>query len=285
MTDVRGKLLASTLRPFGTPLPSIADRPYFRELLERRRPAVSGLITGRTTGSSTSPLPCRSSAEGTLRYVLFAAIRPESFGRILAAQQIPADWIAGIADTRQVLIARNRDAAQFVGRELIEPLKQAARAATSGTGRFPVYDSPDVYAAWQRTTSLGWTVTLGAPVSAVDVPLRRSMWGLALGGLLAILTAGALAVTLGRRISGSMDPLASAAIALGRGATPPCPSSAISEVDAVGHAIERAGHTISRADDRAGEQPGQDQTAGGFHAHRHPGRRGRSDHRRERRLP
>ncbi len=245
VTDVRGQLLASTLRPLGTPLPSIADRPYFRTLIERRQPAVSDLITGRTTGEFNVTVAVPVEREGTLRYVLFAAIRPESFGRILAAQRIPADWIAGIADTRQVLIARNRNPAQFVGRELIEPLKQAVRAATSGTGRFPVYDGPDVYAAWQRTTSLGWTVTLGAPVSAVDVPLRRSMWGLALGGLLAILTAGALAVALGRRISGSMDRLVSAAIALGRGATPPCPSSAISEVDAVGHALERAGHTIS----------------------------------------
>ena len=42
--------------------------------------------------------------------------------------------------------------------------------------------------------ALGWTVTLGAPVSAVDVPLRRSMSRLALGGLLAIVAAGALDV-------------------------------------------------------------------------------------------
>ena len=93
----------------------------------------------------------------------------------------------------------------------------------------------DVYAAWQRTTSLGWTVTLGAPVSTVDVPLRRSRWRLALGGLLAILTAGTLAIALGRRISGAIG---EAQVSRDRPRTWPArPSSAIEEVDAVGLAL------------------------------------------------
>ena len=244
LTDARGQIVLTSLHPLGTTLPSIADRGYIRDVIASGRPAVSNLIAGRTTGLLNVSFAVPVRRDGALRYILLAAIRPESFGRILAAQRIPADWIAGIADPRQVLIARNRNPEQFVGRELIEPVKEAARAAPSGFGRFPVYDAPDVYAAWQRTTALGWTVTLGAPASTVDVPLRRSMWALALGGLFATLTAGALAVALGRRISGAMSGLVSAAGALGRGATPPCPPSAIAEVHEVGQALERAGHTI-----------------------------------------
>lgn len=243
LTDAHGQLLLSTLRPLGARLPSIADRDYIRELIRSGRPAVSDLVVGRTTGelNVTVAVPVRRA--GSLRHILFAAIRPESLGAILAAQRIPADWIAGIADRHQVLIARNRTFEGVIGYELIGPVKEAARRADAGTGRFPVLDSPDVYAAWQRMPSLGWTVTLAAPVSAVDVPLQRSMARLAVGGLLAMLAAGALAIALGRRISGAMARLKSAAVALGHGGTPSCPS-AIEEVHAVGDALERAGQTI-----------------------------------------
>lgn len=169
---------------------------------------------------------------------------PHRYGSRLAAQQIPADWIANIVNSQQVIVARIRHPKGFVGQELAGPVKDAVHGAAAGTGRYPVLDSPDVYAAWQRTTSLGWTVMLGAPVSAVDVPLRRSMWRLALGGFLGILAGGTLAIAVGRTISRSMGRLASAAAALGQGATPPGPPSLIEEAHAVGQAMERAGQTI-----------------------------------------
>ena len=245
LTDASGQLLVSSLRPFGTPLSSIADRDYFHALIRSGRPAASDLITtGRITGGLNVTIAVPVQRDGALRYVLLASISPESLDRLLAAQRIPADWIAGIVDSRQVFIARNRNAEGFRGRELTAPSKQSVRGAAAGTGRYPVLDGPDVYTAWQRAASLGWTVTLGAPVSAVDVPLRRSMWRLALGGFLGLLAGGALAIEVGRRISRSMAGLASAAAVLGRGGTPPCSPSFIEEVRAVGLAMERAGQTI-----------------------------------------
>ena len=245
LTDAHGQLVLSTLRPLGARLPSIADRDYVRELISSGRPTVSDLIAGRTTGDLNVTVAVPVRRDGSLRHILFAALRPESLGAILAAQRISADWISGIADRHQILVARNRNSEAFVGRELIEPVKQAARRAAAGTGRFPVLDGPDVYAAWQRIPSLGWTVTLGVPVSVVDIPLRRSMSRLALAGLLAVLAGGALAIAAGRRISGAMGRLMSGAIALGQGAIPANPSSAIEELHAVGHALGTAGRTIA----------------------------------------
>jgi len=66
------------------------------------------------------------------------------------------------------------------------------RAADEGTGRYPVFDSPDVYSAWRRTPTLRWTVAIGVPASLVDVPLRRSVWRIALAGLVAYIAAFAI---------------------------------------------------------------------------------------------
>jgi hypothetical protein len=151
LTDPGGQILLNTARPFGEPLPWIGDRDYIQRLINTGRPAVSDLVRGRTTGQLNVTVAVPVLRDGVLRYILFAAINPEGLGHILADEDIPGDWIAGIVDTRQVIMARNRDAASFVGRELIEPVSRAVRGATGGTGRFPVFDSPDVYAAWRRT--------------------------------------------------------------------------------------------------------------------------------------
>ena len=244
ITDTRGQILASSARAFGTPLPSIADRPYIRNVIATGRPAVSDLIAGRMTGQANISVAVPVHVDKVLRYILFAGIDPGALGKILIGQRIPPDWIAGIADTSQVLIARNRDPARFIGRELIAPLRQAVRAAPQGTGRHPVLDGPDVYSAWQRTETLGWTVTLGVPVAVVDAIVWRSMGRVALLGVVLAVAGGVIAGAWGRRIARAMGALATAAAALGRGATPVCPPSAIAEVHAVGRAIEAAGMAI-----------------------------------------
>jgi signal transduction histidine kinase len=144
-----------------------------------------------------------------------------------------------------VFIARNRDASRFVGRQLIEPLRVAVRAELHGRGRYPVFDGPDVYSAWQRIPSLGWTVTLGAPVAVVDVPRRRSLMMLAAAGLIVTLVGSGIAIVWGRRISRAMRSLAESAIAIGRGGVSTHRPSTIEEVDAVGRALEAAGGRIA----------------------------------------
>jgi len=103
---------------------------------------------------------------------------------------MPEDWIATISDTSQVVIARNRNPARFIGRELIAPLKQAVRAAEEGTGRYPVFDGPDAYSAWRRTPSLGWTVIVEQPEQGVvclsDIDPRACITGGHIGQQLAM---------------------------------------------------------------------------------------------------
>ena len=246
LTDPSGQILLNTARPFGTSLPWIGDRRYIQRIIATGRPAVSDLMAGRTTGELNVTVAVPVQREGVLRYILFAAIKPEGLGQILAEEKIPEDWIATIGDTNQVIIARSRNPTHFVGRELIAPLKQAVRAADEGTGRYPVYDSPDVYSAWRRTPSLGWTVAIGTPVALIDGSVRRSVWRIALVGLVVALAGGAMATALGRRISRSMGELASSATTLGHGTVPACLPSSIEEIDAVGRSMEAAGSTIAR---------------------------------------
>ncbi len=257
LTDTRGQILLSSARPFGTALSWIGDRDYFQKVITSGQPAVSDLIVGRTTGRPNIAVAVPVTRDGGPRYVLVAGISPQALERIVSAQMIPADWISGVADRNQVLIARSRDSEKFVGRELVVPLKQAARAATEGTGRYPVPDSPDVYAAWQHTPLLGWIVTLGVPVTTVDVALRRSMWGIAIVGVALAVAGGGLALVWGRRISRAMSALTSAAGALGRGEAPASPPSPVAEVEAIGRAMEAAGMTIAERTSQVTASQGQ----------------------------
>ena len=251
LTDARGQILLSTGRAIDTSLQSIGDRDYIQRVIATGRPAVSDLMTGRVADLPSVSVAVPVKRDGALRYILLAGLRPQVLHRIVVAQKVPVDWSSAVADRNQVIIAWSRDSEKFVGRELIAPLRQAARAAPDGSGRYPVLDGPDAYTAWQRTPSLGWTVTLGAPVSTVDMALRRTIFGIAIAGLALAVAGGGLALGWGRRISTAMSALSSAADALGRGEQPASPRSFVAEVEAIGQAIEKAALTIAERTSQA----------------------------------
>jgi PAS domain S-box-containing protein len=244
MADVPGQIVLASTRPYGASLPFIGDRRYVQDVIQYGRPAVSDLLTGRTTGQRNISVAVPVRRNHSVRYVLFAGLNPEALGRIIAAERIPATSQAAVADSRQVIIAGSQNLDRFVGRELMAPIKEAVRAAPEGTGRFAVPGAPEVYAAWQRMSALGWTVTLGEPVALVDASLRRSMWRVAIIGIVVVGSGVAVTLLVGHRISRAMATLTASATALGRGAVPVYLPSAIAEVDAVGRALEQAGATI-----------------------------------------
>ena len=97
-----------------------------------------------------------------------------------------------------------------------------------------------VQAASHRLELSGWTVGVAIPISALEAPMRRSLWITAAGGLTLLLVGIALAALFGRRIANSISSLSDAAAALGRSETPQTTTSPIIEVNDVARVIEDA---------------------------------------------
>ena len=244
-----GEQVVSTLQPYGTPLVSLAGRPYFRHMLRTGTAVASDLLVGRTSGEPRIVISVPARRGGDVRYVVLATLPPDSLSAILARQQIPAQWTGAVLDGNSVIVARSRAAGGNLGRPATEVLARRTREAPEGTFWDLTRDGYPSYGAFVRTARTGWTVVLAVPASTVSVLAQPALWAVLAGGLLLLLVATGLAARFGRRFARPIASLAASASALGRGEMPPAlASSSVLEVDAVARAIERAAAERARAE-------------------------------------
>ena len=249
LLDPSGRHLVNLRQPFGAPLPAGGVSELVRQVAETGRPAVSDLFEDKIIRTQLIVVYVPVVRAGRIRYVLGAWVAHDALGRILVDQNIPPDWRAAILDRRKIIIARS------TGDRVGEPAPPgiSARSAESPEGAFrgTTIEGLPMYAGFTRSPLSGWTVVIGAPVSIVEAPLRRSLWLIGGGGLLILLGATALALVVGRRIARPIRALSASATALAA-ADPPAPraASSIAEVEEVARALEEAGTLLQRETDR-----------------------------------
>src|SRR3990172_4258777 len=98
-------------------------------------------------------------------------------------------------------MARTRNFRQFIGKPAMELSSAQTGGIEEGSVRGTTDDGTEVQVAFHRSELTGWTVRLAIPVSALEAPLRRSLWMTVVGGLLLLIGAVVLAILFGRRIT------------------------------------------------------------------------------------
>jgi PAS domain S-box-containing protein len=236
-----GAQLLDTLTPYGTALPAVSDREYFRQVLATGRPAISDALVAGVPTNRVVVIAAPVFRDGRLLYVLLATLDARHFEKILQQQKIPEGWRAGILDRRKVVMARTSSAERFVGRPGPAPLSERTREMDEGWLRHLSTEGTEVYTAFSRSPLSGWTVTLGVPAAVVDGSLQRSLGTVVAFGILFLVLGVALALRSGARIAESIAALSRAAGVLGRGETPPHVESSVDEIAGVGRALQDAG--------------------------------------------
>jgi PAS domain S-box-containing protein len=251
--DATGQQRLNLLRPFGADLPWAGDRAVFREAMRTRSPAVSSLLVDRVAGARNATVVVPVVQDGAVRYALAATIDPKALSTMLLRQPLGSSGLACVVDRDHVIVARSRQADEFIGRrvapELAEELERSAEGAVRG--RDPQDDK--TYGAFARIPLSGWTVVLAVPASVIDAPLQRSLEGLAAGAVVSIGIALLLATLFGRQIAAPIGRLARSAERIGRGERPETIASGIAEINEVGAAIEQASG-VRREHDRERER-------------------------------
>jgi signal transduction histidine kinase len=246
-----GAQLLDTLTPFGTALPSVAEREYFRQVIATGRPAISNALVASVPTNRIVVIAVPILREGRLVYVLLASLDARHFEKILHQQKIPTGWLAGILDRRKILVARTSNAERFVGRPGPALLAEQTREMDEGWLRHDTGEGTEVYTAFARSPLSGWTVTLGVPAGVVDGSLQRSLGTVVGFGVLFLVLGVALALRFGARIAESIGALSRAAGVLGHGGVPPRVDSSVDEIAGVARALEDAGGLLcERAQER-----------------------------------
>jgi signal transduction histidine kinase/ActR/RegA family two-component response regulator len=250
LANPSGRQLANANQPLGAELPNVVDPESLQQAVRTRRPAIGALTEGRS-GVLGVPVRVPVLRDREVRYVLTAAVRPDSFLEVLNRQRIPPDWVVSVFDSRNLRVARSRQHAEFLNKPPAPSLAKLMQQGDEGSGQTFVLEGEKVYTAFSRSRETGWTVAIGVPPAAVEAGARRSLavYG---GGILLSIALGVLAaLAIARGIAAPMAWLRAAAQALGRREAVVPPATPILEIREVGSALaaaatERAQHEAER---------------------------------------
>ena len=246
--DPKGVRLATIAKPQIAGAVQI-NRQSLEGVLRTRLPMISDFPAGDSDESGIS-IHVPVVRDRTIIYILSASIDPRVFTEILAQQKIPGDWLGTLFDSKQLVIARSRDAKQYAGTS-VGPLLKQTNHLLDDQFLHGVSDEGDrAYAAVSRSQLTGWFFALSVPSSEVNAILYRSLATVGGGGFLLLFVGLGVALVFARQASKSINEFSSAAHDLGRGKSVRFPaSSPIEEIDDLGREMERAAKLLRERDD------------------------------------
>jgi signal transduction histidine kinase len=246
--DASGRRLLSARNPYGTALPPVRERASFEYVLRTARPVIGDMEPGLEPGQPRFSVRVPVMLDGSVKYVISAAVRPESINALLMVQRIPDDWVGVVLDGTNHFVARTVGPETYVGRLASESLRAALTGPDEGWFRGITVEGADVYTPFSRSPFSRWSVALGIPASVVDAARSGAVTFLLAGTAVAGLIAFALAVWLGRRFSTPIVELASVAKSIGQDTWPAIPvSSSVHEVVELSHALQKSMERLERA--------------------------------------
>ncbi|WP_051340979.1 ATP-binding response regulator [Azospirillum halopraeferens] len=220
-----------------------------RAVIIGNRMMVSDLLPAPAGGSPVVALavPVRreGAAEGPVDGVLGVTLAAARWSRMLQEHRVPPEWLGVVVDGGGTVLARARDAIDYVGRRAPDWYIAATADAEAGIAEGMALQGHTVTLAFRRSPLSGWTLAYAAPSTVVERPLWESVWTALLAGTALTLLAGLLALRIGRRIA---EPLRSLAAAARSGApVPPLPASAAREVNELRSALATAAGELGAA--------------------------------------
>lgn len=242
LSDLEGRQLLNTRRPFGAPLPSMLPA-------ERRERALYGNEATLTSDVYVPPaglgpvsfaiqVPVRR--DGQVVQFLTLASYVSQLQRLLDEQRLPQGWHATIIDRQGRVAARSSQAERFVGRPVRQELIDRIKAADEGFHEGTSLAGVSATAVFSRSPTSRWTFLVAVPNAELyGAVVQGAAW---LGGasLLLLLLGVAAAVALGRRIAGPIESLSRAAERLGRHEPVEMRPTGMAEVDAVQRSLVNA---------------------------------------------
>ena len=245
LADRSGQQLANAALDFGAELPRVVDPQSLEQVVRSAQP-VLGVLTRGPRGVPALPVRVPVVRNNEVRYVLTAAVKPDSFLEVLNRQRVPPDWVVSVFDAKNMRVARSRQHAEFLNQPPAPSLQKLMALGDEGAGMTFVLEGEEVYTAFSRSRATGWTVAIGIPRSAVEGGALRSLAVYGGGILLSIVLGVLAALAIGRRITSPMASLRAAAQALGRREAVVPPATPILEIREVGSALAAAAKERTR---------------------------------------
>jgi signal transduction histidine kinase len=197
LSDLSGQQLINTLKPFGAALPYHGNREQLRRVIDTMQPVISDLFIGGVTGKPIISVEVPVLRDEKLRYALAIGILPERLTEILRRQKMPPEWVAGIVDSSDTIVARTVGGDEAIGKPVSKDLKRALTGAGEGAFEGVTREGVAVLSSFSRSTVSRWTVAIGVPKEG----FYGFLWQALLGNVIAAFAILATGIFLARAIS------------------------------------------------------------------------------------
>jgi signal transduction histidine kinase/ActR/RegA family two-component response regulator len=244
--DHQGNQLLNTRRPYGAALP---DRKSFEISAPQSNGAalpVSNLYMAPLGGQYSFSVRRPVVRDGKVIYYIAMGSFASQLGRVLAEQDLPADWLGVIVDRNERVVARSADAERFVGHETRSGPHRRSNG-DEGFYKSVSLEGIPLLSFYSKAPGSDWTVIIGIPQSEIR---RSTLYAAAVVGLGCLIILGIalmLAFWVGRKISTPLRALDECAQAMGRG-EPVFPFvTGMSETDRTADVLAQASLRIQNA--------------------------------------
>jgi len=243
---LNGAQLVNTRVPFGTTLPQTSALNPERAAAGPLATVVSNLYVGSIGNRHSFAVQVPVLRGGEPIYYLSLASFATHLQSILEDQKLPAGWVASILDRNRVIVTRNRDAQEFVGKKGSPLLLAQLDQNEAGVFHSTSIDGTPTLASYHRSPTHGWVVAVGVPMSRITPPMQAALM---FGALALLLLGGAMlaALQVGRRLVMPVQRLHAASQSIGRGENLTLEPTGLRETDQVLQALHEANQRINRS--------------------------------------
>jgi PAS domain S-box-containing protein len=217
VVSLDGRVVCSAVpQPGGTPA-DVNRASWFEQALATEEFLAGEPFVGPITGRWVSVLvePIRSPA-GDLRGFLALPLDLMRLSADLGQLELPEARIVSVVTPNGVVVARSKDAAEWVGRD-VGDTDVVRSLGTEGAYRGKGFSDEEMIFGFAGVRSAEWIVVSGVPVAIAYAPSRSAAWHALLIALVAVVSALVLALLIARSIRAPLARLTGVAQSMGRG--------------------------------------------------------------------
>ncbi|GLH79648.1 hypothetical protein SSBR45G_45570 [Bradyrhizobium sp. SSBR45G] len=208
VADANGRLLLNTLAVPGTPLgtrTAEGQRSQDRAF-QSGRPSVSDVFTGPNSGEWVATVDVPVFKDGQPFRCLSISMPASNYTRLLAQQELPADWLVGIIDGSGRYVSRIPKNATTTGQPASAGWRANAKAA--GITEFPSIEGDRVINANAHPQLSDWTVGVGIKQGVFAQAISSTVKTATIAAITICALALLLAAGIGRSIARPLGSIA-----------------------------------------------------------------------------
>jgi signal transduction histidine kinase len=192
LADPQGNRVVDTLEGRGGSLGPVVEMASLTRTVTTRSPLIGNVSTG-PLGNSAFAIRAPVVRNGSVSYVLSAAIRPDAIRELLLDSNVPAGWIGAVIDGAGQIVSRTGQGPAGIAAQAARPPGEGVYTERSPEGTETVF-------AYRASPTTGWSVHIGIPRDVFRGPLDRLIWLTVAGAAFCLLLASLFVTLLVREL-------------------------------------------------------------------------------------